>query len=199
MSLQQAIDRSLGDEGELLLGEAHRQLARGQLRLGQGQVEDPPALHVGDAVPDPIGPRRPVRQRFRAAILVALIPSVKGSWRDTKVAQCPANWQRRLLDQADDLELLGGGVSHSRSSPSAIMLFLRRRRSSACSATTSFRAWASWRSALTSSVVAARAVSPASRRLPFGAVLEPVAHTRLTEKLFGPGVIEALGNALAAA
>lgn len=47
-----------------------------------------------------------------------------------------------------------------------IMLFLRRRSSSVCSATTSFKTRASWRKVLTSSVVAERAVSPAKRCLP---------------------------------
>jgi hypothetical protein len=46
------------------------------------------------------------------------------------------------------------------------MLFLSSRYSSACSATTSFKSCASRLSCLTSPVVAARAVSPASRRLP---------------------------------
>src|SRR4051812_9371705 len=72
----------------------------------------------------------------------------------------------RLLDQADDLELLGGRVSHAPSSPAPVMLFLSRRFSSVRSATASFRALASRRSALTSSDVAARAVSPASRFFP---------------------------------
>jgi hypothetical protein len=42
----------------------------------------------------------------------------------------------------------------------------RKLRSSACSATTSFRARASRRRSVTSLLVAARAVSPARRRLP---------------------------------
>ena len=46
------------------------------------------------------------------------------------------------------------------------MLFLSRRSSSACSATTSFSVLASRRRSVTSLLVAARAVSPASRRLP---------------------------------
>ena len=46
------------------------------------------------------------------------------------------------------------------------MLFLSSRRSSVCSATTPFRSRASRRSSLTSSVVAAHAVSPASRFFP---------------------------------
>ena len=72
----------------------------------------------------------------------------------------------RLLDEADDLKLLRRGESHGRSPPSPIMLFLSSRNSSACSATTSFKSCASRLSCLTSSVVAAPTVSPASRRLP---------------------------------
>src|SRR5262249_7962068 len=50
--------------------------------------------------------------------------------------------------------VLRGGVSHSPSPPSAIVLFLSSRNSRACSATTSFSSCASRRSSLTSSVVA---------------------------------------------
>ena len=42
--------------------------------------------------------------------------------------------------------------------------------------------------------MAARAVSPAMRCLPFGAALEPVARSRLTQELLGPGVVQALGD-----
>ena len=58
------------------------------------------------------------------------------------------------------------GIPHSWSPPPSYMLFLRRRSSSVCSATTSLRSLASRRSSFTSSVFAARAVSPASRFLP---------------------------------
>jgi hypothetical protein len=74
--------------------------------------------------------------------------------------------QRGLLDQPNDLQLLGGGVSHTPSSPAPIVLFFSSRFSSVSSATTSLSALASRRSSLTSSEVAARAVSPARRFLP---------------------------------
>src|ERR1019366_3711051 len=74
--------------------------------------------------------------------------------------------QMGLLNQPDDLQLFGSWIPHSSLSPSAIMLFLSRRNSRACSATTSFSARASRRRSLTSPLVAARAVSPAKRRLP---------------------------------
>src|SRR5258708_19692696 len=72
----------------------------------------------------------------------------------------------RLLDQPDDLGLLGCRVSHASSSPSPLMLFLSRRFSRVRSATTSFKAEASRRRSFTSPDVAARAVSPPNRRLP---------------------------------
>ena len=60
--------------------------------------------------------------------------------------------------------------------------FLSRRSSSTCSATISFRVRASRRSSVTSLLVAARAVSPASRRLP------------ASRNSLRPTVIEALGD-----
>src|SRR5215211_1387163 len=95
-----------------------------------------------------------------------MVPAVERGPRDAELFQGSTDRQMRLLDQADDLGLLGWEVSHAPSPPSAIMLFLSRRSSSACSATTSFRAPASRRRSLTSSDVAARAVSPTSRFLP---------------------------------
>src|SRR3954469_20335945 len=92
----------------------------------------------------------------------------------------------RLLDQPDDLQLFGSRISHSSSAPSAIMLFLSRRNSRACSATTSFSAWACRRRSVTSPLVAARAVSPARRRLP-------------ASRNSFDGVIQALGNPFASA
>src|ERR1700730_13177243 len=70
-----------------------------------------------------------------------------------------------LLDELDDLQFLASRISHDASSPSPVKLFLSKRFSRVRSATTSFRADASRRRSLTSSGVAARAVSPASRFL----------------------------------
>src|SRR5205823_5327174 len=89
----------------------------------------------------------------------------RGPW-NAELLQGSANRQVGLLDQADDLGLFGCGVSHAASPPSPIMLFLSRRFSRVRSATTSFKAEASRRRSFTSSDVAARAVSPASRFLP---------------------------------
>src|ERR1700756_4105991 len=91
---------------------------------------------------------------------------IEGRPWDAELLQRPLEREGRLLDQLDDLEFLRRGVSHPSSSPSPVTLFLSRRFSSVSSATTSFRADASRRRSLTSSEVAARAVSPASRFLP---------------------------------
>src|ERR1700752_587122 len=97
---------------------------------------------------------------------VALVPTVEARPGNAEFRQDMARRQRRLLDQADDLQLLGGGVSHAPSCPAPIVLFFSSRFSSISSATTSFNALASRRRSLTSSEVAARAVSPARRFSP---------------------------------
>src|ERR1700726_4023713 len=105
-------------------------------------------------------------QRLRPAAAMPVVPAVKGRPRNAEFRQSLAHRQRRLFDQPDDLQFLGGGVSHAPSSPAPIVLFLSRRFSSMSSATTSFNALASRRRSLTSSELAARAVSPARRFLP---------------------------------
>src|SRR5216110_3596497 len=86
------------------------------------------------------------------------VPAVKGRPRNAEFRQGMAHRQWGLLDQPDDLQLLGGGVSHAPSSPAPIALFFSSRFSSISSATTSFSALASRRRSLTSSEVAALAV-----------------------------------------
>src|SRR5262249_53653705 len=105
-------------------------------------------------------------QGLRPAGTIKIIPVVKSGPGHAELFQRASDRQMRLLDQADDLELLGCGVSHSPSPPSAIMLFLTGPCRGPCSPPPSFSSWPSRRRSLTSSVVAALAVSPASRRLP---------------------------------
>src|SRR5262249_34241980 len=81
-------------------------------------------------------------------------------------ARASADRERRLFHQFDDLELLGCGIPHEASSPSPRTLFLSRRFSIKTSASVSLSWRASALSSLTSSEVASRAVSPASRFLP---------------------------------
>src|SRR5690606_13541147 len=150
----------------LRVGEGDRQFPWRQFRLVQRQLDDPITHLIGNTVPDPVRPWPAVFERIDAAGKEAIIPAIKGRARNAELLQRAPRRQVRVLDQADDLQLLGCGVSHSSSPPSAIMLFLRIRSSSACSATTSLRSRASLRSTFTSSLVAARAVSPASRFLP---------------------------------
>src|SRR4051794_6163922 len=163
---QQSIDRGLRDEVLFLIGEAHRQFAWAEFGQGERQVDDLVPDRLGYPVPDAIGPGAPVTERLRAAVPVAVVPSIKGRPRDAELLERPACRQVGGFDQPDDLDLLGCGVSHAGSPPSPVMLFFSRRFSRVRSATTSFSAWASRRRSLPSSDVAARAVSPASLFLP---------------------------------
>ena len=164
--LQQAVNRGFRHEVALPIGEAHGQFPGAQLRLFQRQLDDLVVDARRDAVPHPARRRWPIFQRLRPAFEVAIIPAVECPTRDAELVQRALGRQVRLLDGSDDLELLGCGIPHSSLPPSATMLFLSRRFSSVRSATHSFRARASRRRSWTSPVVAARAVSPARRRLP---------------------------------
>src|SRR5882757_6683677 len=107
-----------------------------------------------------------VGQRLRSSSPIAVVPAIKCGAGDAELVQRTLGRQTRLFDQLDDLGLLGRRISHASSSPSPFMLFLSRRFSRVRSATTSFNAVASRRRSFTSPGVAARAVSPANRRLP---------------------------------
>src|SRR5271163_2181607 len=108
---------------------------------------------------------RPMPEVAKVAT-VSVIPAVeRGAW-NAELVQCALGGLMRLLDQLDDLGFLGRRISHASSSPSPLMLFLSRRFSRVRSATTSFKADVSRRRSFTSPEVAARAVSPANRRLP---------------------------------
>lgn len=113
-----------------------------------------------------VGGNQWYQQRLGTANEIAVVPAAEGPAWDPQPVQRFAGWQMGLLDEIDDLELFRCGIPHSCSSPSAIMLFLSRRFSSVRSATHSFSALASRRRYLTSSLMAARVVSPARRRLP---------------------------------
>lgn len=112
--------------------------------------------------------------------------SGKKSWAAPRSAQDSTDRKVGLLDDADDLELFGSRVSHSRSPPTPVVFFLRIRFSRVRSATTSLRARDSARRSLTSVLVLAGGI-PGQAFLPG------------LEKLFRPAVIQALGNALSAA
>src|SRR5260370_17043212 len=92
-------------------------------------------------------------QGFRPAGLVQIVPAVEGGTRNADLFQRPPHWQGRLLDEPDDLKLLGGGIPHVASSPSAVTLFLSRRFSRVSSPTPSFTALPSPPRPLTSSYV----------------------------------------------
>src|SRR5450755_4714865 len=164
-TIMQPIDRGFRDKILFLVGEAHGQLSWRQLWKLQRQVDDLASDIIRDPVPDTIWSGTVVSQRLRPALTISVIPAVERSAGDAEFVQGALGRQMRLLDQLDDLGLLGCRISHASSSPSPLMLFLSRRFSRVRSATTSFKAVASRRRSFTSPDVAARAVSPANRRI----------------------------------
>src|SRR5215472_12742369 len=153
-------------EASIKRAEVDGELTRRQVRLLKGQIDDRRFDLVRDLVPDPPRSRLAILQSFGPTLLVSAVPVVERRSRDPDWSQCPADRERRLFHQFDDLELLGCGIPHEASSPSPRTLFLRRRFSIRTSARVSLSWRASALSSLTSSEVASRAVSPASRFLP---------------------------------
>src|SRR3546814_4151996 len=86
-----------------------------------------------------------IRRPPRSTRTDTLFPYTTLFRSDAQLVQRALGGQVRLLDDPDDLELLGCRIPHSSSPPSAIMLFLSRRFSKVRSATHSFRARASRR------------------------------------------------------
>src|SRR5947209_15433535 len=118
--LEEPIDRRLREKIAFGIGKAHGQFPRGQRGLIQRQPDDALANIVGNAVPDAIRLRMSIVQGFRPAGLVQIVPAVEGGTRNADLFQRPPHWQGRLLDEPDDLKLLGGGIPHVASSPSAV-------------------------------------------------------------------------------
>ena len=87
LRLQQPIHRRFRDEVALLVGEAHRQLARAQFRLAQRQFDDLGPDRLGDPVPDAIGPRAVIGERLDPAGAIAIIPAVERGARDAERRQ----------------------------------------------------------------------------------------------------------------
>ena len=166
MVLQEPINAGLGHKAALRIREVDGELTRRQVRLLKGQIDDRRPDLVRDLVPDPTRSRLAVFQSFDPSLLVTPVSVVECRSRDPDRRQCPTDRERRLFHQFDDLELFGCGIPHEASSPSPRTLFLSSRFSIRTSASVSLSWRASALSSLTSSEVASRAVSPASRFLP---------------------------------
>src|SRR5204862_2889162 len=111
VGLEQPIDGRFRDKITFCIGEAGGQLAWRQLRHLQRHGEDALAYSIGDAVPDAIWPRRLIFERLRSAGTIPVVPAVERRWADAQYLQGSSGRQMRLLDQADDLELLGAGAA----------------------------------------------------------------------------------------
>ena len=166
MGLEQPVNAGFRYKIFLRIGEPHGQFTWRQFRFVQCQIDDLLPDIVWNAIPDAQGLGRLILQSLSPAGQIFVIPSLERSAGNTSSVDGSLGCQMRLLDQADNLKLLRCRISHAMSSPSPIMLFLRRRSSRVCTATTSFRSRASRRRFRTSPVLASRTVSPARRFFP---------------------------------
>src|SRR6516225_856410 len=91
----------------------------------------------GELIPHPPWRRTAILETFREACSIAIVPAIEGGPRDPELRQGAPHRQRRLLDQPDDLQLLGGRVPHVSDSPSPSTLFLSTRFSIISSANSS--------------------------------------------------------------
>jgi hypothetical protein len=121
---------------------------------------------IWNAVPHAIRSGWTVVQGLRPARAVAIIPAVEGRPWNTEFHQGVAYPQWGLLDQPDDLQLFGGAGSPYAVLPSPDRAFFQQSVLGRELSHHFLQRAASRRSALTSSEVAARAVSPARRFLP---------------------------------
>ncbi len=69
------------------VGDPDRQIARAQLGLLKGQLDDLILDSEWDTVPYPAWCRWPIGQPLRPAVTVAMIPAVKGPARDAELIQ----------------------------------------------------------------------------------------------------------------
>src|SRR5215472_4676326 len=104
-------------EASIKRAEVDGELTRRQVRLLKGQIDDRRFDLVRDLVPDPPRSRLAILQSFDPTLLVSAVPVVERRSRDPDWSQCPADRERRLFHQFDDLELLGCGIPHEASSP----------------------------------------------------------------------------------
>src|ERR1017187_6813533 len=125
------------DEVLLLVDERDGQLPRRQLRLFESVLERRLNNRGGELVPYPPRRRGAILEAFSVAGSIAIVPAIEGGPWDAELPQGAPHRQRRLLDQPDDLQLLGGRVSHISASPSPSTLFLSTRFSTISSANSS--------------------------------------------------------------
>jgi hypothetical protein len=121
----------------LLVNERRGQFARGQLRLFERELKQRLSHRSGQLVPQPRRRRRAILEAFVMAGSIAIVPAIEGGAWDAQLDQRAPHRERRLLDQPDNFQLLGGGVSQVSDSPSASTLFFSRRFSSSTSASSS--------------------------------------------------------------
>ena len=104
MGLQRAIHCGFRHKVAFLIRERHGQLARRQLRLFQGEVDNL-ALHlVRNTVPDVLWLGRLILQPSLTALQIPVVPAIERGAGNAQLGQRQACRQMALLDQPDDLQ-----------------------------------------------------------------------------------------------
>src|SRR5271168_4552411 len=101
VGLEQAINRGFRYEVALDIGKAHGQFPWREVRLVEGQCDDPCADVIGDTVPYPIRPRAAIVQGLWPTGLILIAPSIERGSRDSDLRQRATNRQVGLFDEPD--------------------------------------------------------------------------------------------------
>ena len=97
-----------------------------QLRLLQGKIDDLPPDIIRDPVPHPARAAVAILKTGVAKGQKAIVPAIKGGLRNAQLVQSGPDAQVGLLDQADDLQLLGCGIPHSSPPPMPDHVFFEK-------------------------------------------------------------------------
>jgi len=85
--LQKPIDTGFGDVGSFSVRERDGNLARAEIRLFKGKLNDFLADLIWNAVPDAFGSRPVIFQRIEAAHCVAIIPGIERRLGNANLSQ----------------------------------------------------------------------------------------------------------------
>ncbi len=88
LRLEQPVDRGFRDEVAAFIGEGDRQLARRQLWLIEGKVDDLLADVIGDTVPDPFRPWPTILECVHTAGQETVVPAMESGAGNAELLQC---------------------------------------------------------------------------------------------------------------
>ena len=109
MGLEKPVNRGFRDKVAPGVRKPDGQFPGRQLRLLQGKIDDLPPNIIRDTVPHPARAAVAILKTGVAKGRKAIVPAIKVVFRNAQLVQSGPDAQVGLLDQADDLQLLGCG------------------------------------------------------------------------------------------